>query len=131
MVKVGKVNIAGSEYSLVFHSDYNEINEVAKERDKRYNMLKEPWEGLDGYCDYSGKEIHVFTDKFTDPVYFQMIVRHELCHAFLFEIGYAGYGDEELIDKLSKWIPQINSIFQESYKIYRDNIRTSKQTKSD
>ena len=129
MFKLGDIDIIGIKYEVFYHSDFMELQEKAKERDKRYGQEKDHWENLDGYCDYSQKEIHVYNDIYQKPEYFRMVLRHEICHAYLFEIGYAGHGDEELIDKLSKWIPQINKIFNEGQDLINGYIKPRKQTK--
>ena len=67
---------------------------------------------LDGYCDYMSKEIRIYNDTFTDKNYFEMTLRHEITHAFLYEIGNSNYDNEEFVDKISKWVPQISYIFQ-------------------
>ena len=110
MHRIGKIDIIGVNYTLYVYDDYKLINQHAKERHERYFPPEEETR-LDGYCDYQAKEIKVFKDEYTSNDYFESVLRHELCHAFLFEIGYAHHDDEEFIEKLSKWIPQINKIF--------------------
>lgn len=110
--RIGKIDVVGVPYTLwVYKNAYKTLNEHAKERDIRYMMEKSEPTLLDGYCDYSAKEIRVFVDDFTSKDYFEATLRHEITHAFLYEVGYAHHDDEELVDKLSRWIPQINKIF--------------------
>lgn len=112
MQRIGKIDIIGVPYTLYLYEDeYELLNKHARERDARYLMEKDEKTLLDGYCDYQAKEIRVFRDKYTSKEYFEATLRHEICHAFLYEAGYAHHDDEEFIDKLSRWIPQINKIF--------------------
>lgn len=112
VIRVGKIDIVGISYTLwLYEDEYKLLNEHARARDARYLMGKEEAPLLDGYCDYQAKEIRVFYDEFTSKDYFEATLRHEICHAFLYEVGYAHHDDEELVDKLSRWIPQINKIF--------------------
>jgi hypothetical protein len=110
MIKVGKINIVGTKYDIIYHDNYEEINRMARERDEKYNAKKEEY-GLDGWCDYIPKEIHIYSDASTNEDYFNMTLLHEISHAYLFEIGNANHDNEEIVDKLSKWIPQIYKIF--------------------
>ncbi len=110
MIKVGKINIVGVDYDLIFHDNFKEINEAAKERDKKYGAETKD-EQLDGWTDYTTKELHVFRDDTMAEDYFNMTLLHEITHAFLFEIGNTHHTDEELIDKLSKWVPMLNKLY--------------------
>ena len=124
--RIGKIDIIGIPYTLwVYKNAYKELNEDAKVRDARYMMEKENPVLLDGYCDYQAKEIRVFVDDYTAPEYFDATLRHEICHAFLYEVGYTHHDDEDFIDKLSRWIPQINKIFDFS----KSAIETKKVAK--
>lgn len=118
MKKIGKVDIIGIPYTIYLYvNEYDKINADAKERDERYGENKH--ENLDGYCDYSAKELRIFCDKYTSKEYFEETLRHEICHAFLYEIGYEHHSDEEFINKLSKWVPQIDKIFDEGMRRIR------------
>lgn len=134
MNKIGTLNIVGVEYSLLYHSDFKELQDISKERDDRYRLEgEEPpkREALDGYCDYSSKEIHVFCDTFTAKDYFYMTLRHEITHAFLYEIGNTNHNNEEFVDKISKWTPQISNIFNEGMeKFYEFSGRRPKNKHS-
>lgn len=113
MRKIGKVDIVGTPYTIYLYEEgeFKALQDDAKERDERY--LQPAKEGaLDGYCDYMSKEIRIYNDSFTDIKYFEMTLRHEISHAFLYEIGNSNYDNEEFVDKLSKWVPQIAYIFQ-------------------
>ena len=57
------------------------------------------------------KEIRVFGDEYTSEEYFKLTLRHEITHAFLYEIGNSNCDDEDYVDKISKWVPQISKIF--------------------
>jgi len=111
MKKIGIINIVGVNYTLyVYNGDFKKINDDANERNKRY-LHKDEESPLDGYCDYMSKEIRVFTDEYTDPKYFETTIRHEITHAFLYEIGNSNCDNEEFVDKLSKWVPQLETIY--------------------
>lgn len=116
---IGKINIVGVEYTLFLYEEIEEfkkLQEDSKERTERY--LGKPEElALDGYCDYFTKEIRVYRDAKMHPAYFRMTLRHEIAHAFLFEIGNSNCDDEDLIDKISKWTPTINACFLEGMKL--------------
>ena len=120
-----KIKILNTDYDLFLHNNFKELNENAKKRDERYALepLKD-FKPLDGYCDYTEKEIHIFVDKYTKRKYFEMTLYHELTHAFLYEIGYSNHDDEDLVDKISKWVPLITDLFNESLGVIR-NARTS------
>ena len=121
MKKLGNINIIGTEYTVYYYpNEFKELNQDSRERDERYGIKREnPEEKVDGYCDYSAKEIRIFNDDFTHPEYFQMIMRHEICHAFLFEIGNTNHNNEEMIDKLSKWTPQIMRLTEEGMEMIK------------
>ena len=108
-MRVGTVNIVGIKYTVYLYNNFEKINNKAIERDKRYNLVKENEDRkpLDGYCDYSAKELNIFCDDYTDREYFENTLRHEITHAFLYEIAYQHHYDEELVDKIAKWSPQI------------------------
>lgn len=114
MKKIGKIKILDAEYSVYLYKDgeFKDLNDNAKDRNKRYlhpeNELSGP---IDGYCDYMSKEIHVYADPYTDPSYFGNTIRHEITHAFLYEIGNSNCDDEDYVDKISKWTPQIEKYF--------------------
>ena len=128
--RIGKIDIVGIPYTLgVYRDAYKTLNEHARERDARYMMEKENPVLLDGYCDYQTKEIKVFIDEFTSKDYFEATLRHEICHAFLYEVGYTHHDDEDFIDKLSRWIPQINKIFDFSITAIEMKKVTSKLSK--
>lgn len=129
MQKIGTINICNVPYTVILYKDqYKEINKAMRDRNERYRLDDEEEEkknAIDGYCDYSTKEIHVFTDDNTNEYYFKQTMLHEISHAFLYEIGYAHHGDEEFIDKISKWVPQIYNIFNEGMKCYDKSIKKS------
>lgn len=124
MQKIGTIDIVNVPYTLYFFDDFKEINERARERDKKYlqNPKEQP---LDGYCDYCWKEICVYCDENTSPYYFNNTILHEISHAVLYEMGYSGCDDEELMDKLAKWIPFITRAFKTS----KEMIENAKDTK--
>ena len=113
MKKIGKIDVIGVSYSLYLYErieEFKTLQDDAAERNTRYFNPKDE-SSLDGYCDYMSKEIRVYIDEFTDPYYFAQTLRHEITHAFLYEIGNSNHGDEDYVDKISKWVPQIESIY--------------------
>lgn len=129
MTKLGSIKILDVLYTLNLWKNFKELQEYAINRDKRYGHDTNDKDLLDGFCDYQSKEINIFTDEYTDPEYFDMTLRHEICHAFLYEIGYSHHNDEELIDKLSKWIPRINDIFNQG-RMLIENARVKEEPRS-
>lgn len=127
MKKLGKVDVVGIPYTIYLYNDeFKLLNEHATERDNRYNQKTQDKGPLDGYCDYMSKEIRVFGDEYTSPDYFEMTLRHEITHAFLYEIGNSNCDDEDYIDKISKWVPQINKIFDAGMELIV-NARTEEE----
>lgn len=113
MKVLGKINIVGVDYTLYYYeNEFEKLQNDAKERDTRY-MGEPRKDKIDGYCDYMSKEIRIFNDEYTNVEYFKMTLRHEICHAFLYEIGNSNCDDEDFIDKLSKWSSKIMEIFNE------------------
>lgn len=112
MRKIGSVEVVGVDYTLYLYEDgeFETLQNDAADRDKRY-LAPAREDKIDGYCDYVQKEIRVYRDKFTDYHYFEQTVRHELVHAFLYEVGNSNHGDEDYVDKISKWTPHIESLF--------------------
>ena len=129
MTKLGKIKILDILYTLNLWRDFKALQEYAINRDKRYGHDTDNKELLDGFCDYQAKEINIFVDEYTDPKYFDMTLRHEICHAFLYEIGYSHHDDEEMIDKLSKWVPRINDIFDQG-RMLIENARVKEEPRS-
>ena len=132
MIKLGKINIVGIEYDLfLYENEFEQLNKDSRERDERYNIKKEdPTQNIDGYCDYSSKEIRVFIDKYTSKDYFEMTLRHEITHAFLYEIGNTNCNNEEFVDKISKWVPQIHSMTNQGMGMIR-HARSKKEQRSE
>jgi hypothetical protein len=123
MKEVGKVNVLDVPYTIyLYYDEFKKLNEDAQERDNRYNVKKDDDRNLDGYCDYMAKEIRIFDDKFTSKEYFEMTLRHELTHAFLYEIGNTNCDNEEFVDKISKWVPQISKIANQGLEMI-DSVR--------
>lgn len=112
------VLIQGIPYKIICHKDIKEINEVARKLDAYYKIDdKENKDSvLDGFTDYNTKEIHVNIDPLYSPIQISQIFRHELTHAFLYEIGNSNHADEDLVDKLAKWVPQLNGIYKDCMK---------------
>lgn len=129
MTNLGRLKVLDTFYTLYLWKDFDAMQKFATARDARYQHKKEDANPIDGFCDYLSKEIHVFIDGYTHFKYFEMTLRHELTHAYLYEIGYSHHDDEELIDKISKWIPQINNIFDQGKGLI-DNARTKEELAS-
>lgn len=124
MQKLGSILICNIPYAIVlYENEFEKINMNLRERNDRYTIDKDEEEkksNVDGYCDYSSKEIHIFRDHLTSKHYFKQTLTHEITHAFLYEIGYAHHDDEEFVDKLSKWVPQIQDIVTEGLEVIKD-----------
>ena len=104
-----KVNVLGTEYDV----------EILSQRDESMDVLESV-----GYTDCSVKKIRVLdVTKNTDlsqqedrEKYQNLILRHELIHAFLYESG-IGFGmqfhNEELVDWLAMQFPKMTEVFDE------------------
>lgn len=106
-----KVNILGTEYSIMFKSDEECL------------YLKE----CDGFCDQSRKEIVIANMK-PNPDTYEMdieyyrkkVIRHEIIHAFFYESGLWENSDEwdARSEALTDWIalqfPKMLKAFQEA-----------------
>ena len=104
------VDILGAEYTIYYKTN------------KEDSLLK----NVDGYCDYTTKEIVVKEAKreVGDLGNFKRIknriLRHELIHAFLYESGLwcNSYGvdkwaeNEEMTDWIAIQYPKINKVFK-------------------
>lgn len=105
-----KVNVLGTEYDV----------EILSQRDESMDALESV-----GYTDCSVKKIRVLdVTKNTDlsqqedrEKYQNLILRHELIHAFLYESG-IGFGmqfhNEELVDWLAMQFPKMTEVFDET-----------------
>lgn len=105
-----KVNVLGTEYDV----------EILSQRDESMDVLESV-----GYTDCSVKKIRVLdVTKNTDlsqqedrEKYQNLILRHELIHAFLYESG-IGFGmqfhNEELVDWLAMQFPKMTEVFDET-----------------
>ena len=99
-----KVNVKGAEYNLYF---------------KESNFLSEEGYNVQGVTNQADKTITVRID--LDNYSEEMLVRHELTHAYLHQCGMLDYcSDETLVDCLSKIIPEIEHSTQEVMKIVRE-----------
>ncbi len=98
------VNILGTEYKV--------ISEPFKDKD------------IDGYCDYTSREIRIRDDNVNEVGDFDELMRkqlrHEIVHAFLAESGlqsnyehYKQFGHEEtIIDWIAIQFPKMIKAFQ-------------------
>lgn len=102
-----KVNILGTEYDV----------EILSQRDETMNAIEAV-----GYTDYSVKKIRVLdVTKNTDSNqqedterYQDLIIRHELIHAFLYESGIdfrMQFHNEEMVDWLAMQFPKMVEVF--------------------
>lgn len=99
------VNILGTEYKI--------ISEKFKNKD------------IDGYCDYTSKEIHIRNDNINNVRDFEYLIqkqlRHEIIHAFMCESGLQAnwehvqqFGhDETTVDWIAIQYPKIAKVFDE------------------
>lgn len=102
-----KVNILGTEYDV----------EILSQRDETMNAIE-----VVGYTDYSVKKIRVLdvtkntdSDQQEDTERYQdLIIRHELIHAFLYESGIdfrMQFHNEEMVDWLVMQFPKMVEVF--------------------
>lgn len=103
---MAEVNILGTEYKV--------IREAFKDKD------------IDGYCDYTSREIRIRNDNVNEVEDFEELMRkqlrHEIIHAFLAESGlqanyehYRQFGhDETLVDWMAIQFPKIYKAFREA-----------------
>lgn len=92
-----------------------------------YKVFREPFgdKGIDGYCDYTSKEIRIRNDNTNEVADFNALMkkqlRHEIIHAFLAESGlqanyenHRQFGhDETLVDWFAIQFPKIMKAFEE------------------
>jgi hypothetical protein len=118
MKKINTINICESKYKIYLHTDFDKLQKLNKINTERYYPEKEldKDKKIDGFCDYSSKEIHVFKDKYQSKDYTKMVIRHEITHAYLYEIGYTYCSDEEFVDKVCKWAPTLMGLTETIYK---------------
>jgi len=110
-----KVNILGTEYSVFFVEKFPE-------------HMSEFEETSDGLCNFHNREIYVKIPKDKDITEIgkerltKKNLRHEICHAFLFESGLSSntYGQmgawaehEEMVDWFAIQSPKIYKVFLE------------------
>ena len=126
---IGKVKIINTEYKIYTHHDYKEINDRSLAWDKEYDRTldEKKISGLSGYCLVPVKEIHIY-DGFNKE-YNMNTLRHELWHAFLYEIGYNHWDDEDLIEKLSTWFPIMEDIINQGKGLI-ENARVKEEPRS-
>lgn len=102
-----KVNILGTDYSIIESDKINDLN----------------LEGCSGYCDYTVKTIVI--DTFQEAPnsvkdldeYKKQVIRHELVHAFLNESGLncESWGrNEEIVDWIAYQFPKMLKAFNET-----------------
>ena len=101
----------GIQYKIIKHSDLKEISDLFH-ASLRVESEEEP-ELVDGFVDYNRKDIHLLVNQgFKTGA---QVLRHELIHAFLYEIGEQELCNNEIIvEKFSKWIPQIEKLRKEA-----------------
>ena len=90
-------------------------------------MIREPFKDkdIDGYCDYTSREIRIRNDNVNEVCDFDELMRkqlrHEIIHAFLAESGlqanfehYKQFGHEEtIVDWFAIQFPKIMKVFKE------------------
>lgn len=129
MTNLGKIKVINTEYSLYSYKEYKEINENSTKWDKEFSRSFDESKvvGISGYCLTPIKEIHFF-DGFS-PIYNEQTLRHEIIHAFLYEIGFAHWDDEELVEKLSIWYPMLEESINQGRKMI-ENARVKEEPRS-
>lgn len=94
----------------------------------RYKIIEEEFadKDLDGYCDYTSKEIHLRNDNANGVGDFEALIRkqtrHEIIHAFMSESGlqanwehFRMFGhDETTVDWFAIQFPKIQKAFEEA-----------------
>ena len=113
------IMIQGIPYKIIVHKDIKEINDVSRKLDSYYKLdetMNEKKTVVDGFTDYNTKEIHVNIDPNYSFAQISHIFRHEITHAFLYEIGNSNFEDEDYVDKISLWTPQLERLYKESMK---------------
>lgn len=100
-----KINVLGTEYVIVFE--------------------KLTGSDIDGFCDYTSKEIHIRSDNENKVGNFEELqrkqLRHEIIHAFLSESGLQAnfehcskFGhDETMVDWIAIQWHKINAVFKQ------------------
>ena len=92
-----------------------------------YSILEEKLgsDTIDGYCDYTAKEIHIRIDNYNELGNFKQLqnkqLRHEIIHAFLSESGLQAnfehtqqFGHEEtMVDWIAIQFPKILKVFND------------------
>lgn len=102
MKEIGKVKIINKEYRIYGYEELKEINEAYNKACEGCEIEdnKENREVVDGFCDYCKKEIHILVRE--DKEYEEEVLRHEVTHCLLFQMGYSFHNDEEWVEKISK-----------------------------
>lgn len=98
-----KVNVLGTEYTVVTEASID-----------KYPSL----EGVDGYCDYSAKEIVVRKKDSNDDIgdfnaFINKVMRHEIIHAYFYESGLYFDQTERMVDWIAIQIPKMSKLFDE------------------
>lgn len=100
-----KVNILGTEYTIIHETFGND--------------------DVDGYCDYTAKEIHLRSDNYNNLGDFEHLMnkqaRHEIIHAFMAESGLQSnwehttqWGHDELtVDWFAIQFPKMQKVYEE------------------
>lgn len=92
-----------------------------------YSILEEKLgsDTIDGYCDYTSKEIHIRSDNYNELGNFKQLqkkqLRHEIIHAFLSESGLQSnfehtqqFGHKEtMVDWIAIQFPKILKVFND------------------
>ncbi|MCR8969281.1 hypothetical protein [Facklamia sp. 7083-14-GEN3] len=111
MEELAKVNVLGTEYTVIQESD-----------DERGKLSIQS--NYDGYCDFTSKTIYI-SDISEDNGYIKdnllehrnRTIRHELVHAFLYESGLDHNSDwarnEEIVDWVAIQFPKLKTMFEE------------------
>lgn len=105
----------------------SEMNKTVWILGTRYRIIEEEFadKDIDGYCDYTSKEIHLRNDNANGVGDFESMMRkqtrHEIIHAFMSESGlqanwehFRGFGhDETTVDWFAIQFPKIQKAFEE------------------
>lgn len=128
MIFLGLIRVINTDYKVYIHRDYKEINELSKAWDKKYDLINgDKPSNVSGFCLITEKEVHIYNG--FDSEYTLSLLRHELWHALLYEIGCPKWEDEELIEQLVVWNPIMNGLMNRGKELF-DNDRIKKEPSS-
>ena len=111
------IKIQGIPYKIITYKNDKEVTKRMEEINKEFGY-KDDGDNtpVDGFVDYNRKEIHLSLDERFDKRSITHTIRHEIVHAFLYEIGNKNHSEEEFVDKIARWMPELNRIYNDLLK---------------